>query len=140
METEAVRQLAELPPDRRRSAAQKQGEAAADQGLTDFLLSLIDDDLVDDLAAILPGGTSQEAEDLLRLLWARLLLMISSEAKDVLYAHNQLRLMAEQRARRASSGRAPDVDGAYRSALDNARAVLSATEELESEEKVPDEL
>ena len=141
METEAVRQLAELPPHRRRSAAQKQGEAAADHGLTDFLLTLIEDDLIDDLADLLPEGSSQdEAEELLKRLWARLLLLVTPEAKDVLYAHNQLRLMAEQRARRASSGRAPDIDGAYRSALDNARAVLSATEELESEEKVPDEL
>ena len=141
METEAVRQLAELPPDRRRSAAQKQGEAAADHGLTDFLLSLIEDDLIDDLADLLPEGSSQdEAEELLKRLWARLLLLVTPEAKDVLYAHNQLRLMAEQRARRASSGRAPNVDGAYKSALDNARAVLSASDEVLPKEKVTDEL
>jgi len=129
METEAVRQLAELPPDRRRSAARKQGSAAADHGLTDFLMSLIEDDLIDDLAAILPEGSSQhEAEELLKRLWARLLLLVTPEAKDVLYAHNQLRLMAEQRARQGSITSAPTVDRAYRSALDNARAVLSATD------------
>ena len=141
METEAVRQLAELPPARRRSAAQKLGDAAADHGLTDFLLSLIKEDLIDDLAAILPEGSSQdEAEELLKRLWARLLLLVTPEAKDVLYAHNQLRLMAEQRAQRGSSASAPTVDRAYRSALDNARAVLSATEEPQSEEKVTEEL
>lgn len=141
METEAVRQLAELPPDRRRSAAHEQGDAAADHGLTDFLLTLIEDDLIDDLAAILPEGSSQhEAEELLKRLWARLLLLVTPEAKDVLYAHNQLRLMVEQSARRASSGRASDVDGAYRSALDNARAVLSASDEVQPKEKATDKL
>lgn len=135
-ETEAVQQLVKLPSDQRRNAARKQGEAAADDGLTDFLLSLIEDDLIDDLATLLPEGSSQdEADELLNRLWARLLLLVTPEAKDVLYAHNQLRLMAEQRAQRGSSASAPTVDRAYRSALDNARAVLSATDEVEPEEK-----
>ena len=140
-ETEAVGQLAKLPPDRRRSAAREQGDAAADDGLTDFLLSLIEDDLIDDLATILPGGSSQdEAEELLKRLWARLLLLVTPQAKDILYAHNQLRLMAEQRARRGPSSSAPTVDRAYRTAVDNARAVLSATDNLEGQKKPTEQL
>ena len=135
-EVEAVRQLADLPPEQRRSAARNLGKANADQGLSEFLTSLVDDDLIDDLAAILPGGSSyQDADELLKRLWARLLLMIDSEAKDVLYAHNQLSLVVNQRARRASGGHGPEADGAYRSAMDNARAVLSATEDVERREK-----
>ncbi len=132
VEVEAVQHLAELPSKRRRRAARELGEAASDRGLSEFLLSLVDDDLVDDLAAILPGGSGhQSAEDLLTLLWARLLLMIGPEAKDVLYAHNQLRLMVEKRSRRPATRRASTVDEAYRSALENARAVLAATADVE---------
>lgn len=141
-EVEAILELAATPAPRRRTAAVRLGDARADQGLADFLTSLIEDDLLDDLAAILPGGKGQdadEAEELLKRLWARLLLLVTPEAKDVLYAHHQLRLMAEQKARGGSSG-APTVDRAYRTALENARAVLSSTEEQQSQLKVPAEL
>jgi len=128
VEVEAVQHLAELPSKRRRSAARELGEAASDRGLSEFLMSLIEDDLIADLAAILPGGSGhQSAEDLLALLWARLLLMIGPEAKDVLYAHNQLRLMVDERSRRPATRRGSNIDRAYRSALENARAVLAAT-------------
>jgi len=107
-EVEAVRQLADLPPKERRSAARNLGQASADQGLTEFLTSLVDDDLIDDLAAILPGGSSYlDADELLKRLWNRLLMMIDSEAKGVLYAHNQLRLVVDQKARRTSDGQGP---------------------------------
>ena len=140
-EVEAVQQLADLPAKQRRSAARNLGKADADQGLTEFLTSLIDDGLIDDLAAILPGGSSyQDADDLLKRLWARLLLMIDSEAKDVLYAHNQLSLVVSQKARRASGRHGPKADGAYQSALDNARAVLSATEDAERGQKATAQL
>jgi hypothetical protein len=135
VEVEAVQRLAEIPSKRRRSAARELGEAASDKGLTEFLVSLVDDDLVDDLAAILPGGRShQSAEDLLTQLWARLLLMIGPEAKDVLYAHNQLRLMVEKRSRRPAAHPESTVDEAYRSALENARAVLAATANVEADQ------
>jgi hypothetical protein len=135
-EVKAVRQLADLPPEQRRSAARNLDKANADQGLTEFLTSLLDDDLIDDLAAILPGGSSyQDADELLKRLWNRLLLLIDSQAKDVLYAHNQLRLVVDQKAQRASGRDGPVADGAYQSAVANARAVLSATEDLERREK-----
>ena len=141
-EVEAILELAATPVGQRRATAVRLGDSKADQGLTDFLTSLIADDLLDDLAAILPGGRGQdadEAEELLKRLWARLLLLVTPEAKDVLYAHHQLRLMAEQKARRGASG-AQTVDRAYRTALENARAVLSATEEKEPHRKVTVEL
>lgn len=128
VEVEAVQHLAELPPKQRRRATRELGEAASDRGLSEFLMSLIQDDLIDDLAAILPGGSGhQSAEDLLALLWTRLLLMIGPEAKDVLYAHNQLRLTADEKSRRPATRRGSNIDRAYRSALENARAVLTAT-------------
>jgi hypothetical protein len=131
-ETDGVHRLAELPPKQRPSAARELGAEASDRGLSDFLMSLIEDDLVDDLAVILPGGSGhQSAEDLLTLLWARLLSMIGPEAKDVLYAHNQLRLMVDERSRRSATRRGSRVDEAYRSALENARAVLAATADAE---------
>jgi hypothetical protein len=142
-EVEAILELAATPAGRRRDAAVRLGDSKSDQGLTDFLTSLIEDDLLDDLAVILPGGTGRdadEAEELLKRLWARLLLLVTPEAKDVLYAHNQLRLMAERKTRGGSSSSAPTVERAYRTALENARAVLSATEEEKSQLKVPAEL
>ena len=139
-EVEAVQHLAELPPRQRLSEARKLGEATTDPGLTDFLTSLIEDDFIDDLASILPGGNGhQEAEELLKLLWARLLLLISPEAKDVLYAHNQLRLTVDQRSRRGSVRTGSSIEEAHRSALENARAVLAATEEVDSDEASPQE-
>jgi hypothetical protein len=132
VEVEAVQRLAEIPSKRRRSTARELGAAASDQGLTEFLVSLVDDDLIDDLAAILPGGSAhQSAEDLLNQLWARLLLMIGPEARDVLYAHNQLRLMVEKQSRRPATRAGSTIDEAYRSALENARAVLAATADIE---------
>jgi hypothetical protein len=140
-EVEAVRQLADLPAKQRRRAARNLGQANADQGLTEFLTSLIEDDLIDDLVAILPGGRSyQDADELLKRMWNRLLLMIDSEAKDVLYAHNQLSLVVSQKARRASGGHGPKADGAYQSAVANARAVLAATDDVEPGEKSTEEL
>ena len=135
VETEAVQRLADLPPKRHLAEARKLGEAVTDPGLTDFLTSLIEDDLIDDLATLLPAGNGhQEAEVLLKRLWARLLLLIGPEAKDVLYAHNQLRLTSEQRLRRGSVRTGSDVGEAHRSALANARAVLAATEKVDSDE------
>ena len=140
-EVESIRQLADLPPKQRRGAARNLGQADADRGLTEFLTSLIDDDLIDDLASMLPGGSSyQDADELLKRLWARLLLMIDSEAKDVLYAHNQLSLVVSQKARRASGGHGPKADGAYQSAVANARAVLAATEDVERGEQATEKL
>ena len=134
-EAQAVQHLAGLPPKRRLSEARKLGEAATDPGLTDFLTSLIEDEFIDDLASLLPAGNGhQEAEELLKRLWARLLILISPEAKDVLYAHNQLRLMVDQRSRRGSVRTGPNTDEAYRSALANARAVLAAIEKVDSDE------
>lgn len=140
-EVEAVQQLADLPAKQRRSAARNLGQASADQGLTEFLTSLLEDDLIDDLAAMLPGGSSYpDADELLKRLWNRLLLMIEPRAKDVLYAHNQLRLVVDQKARRTSDGQGPVADGAYQSAVANARAVLAATEEVERREKATAQL
>jgi hypothetical protein len=140
-EVEAVRQLADLPPKERRSAALKLGERRADHGLSEFLASLIDDDLIDELAAILPEGSGyQDADELLKRLWNRLLMMIDSEAKDVLYAHNQLRLVVDQKARTAPGRQGPVAGGAYQSAVANARAVLAATDDVERGEKASEEL
>ncbi|MGB9299134.1 MAG: hypothetical protein WCD51_00930 [Anaerolineae bacterium] len=140
-EVEAVQQLADLPLRQRRSAALKLGERTADHGLTEFLTSLIDDDLIDDLAAILPErSTYQDAYELLKRLWNRLLMMIYPEAKDVLYAHSQLRLVVDQKARRTSGRDGPVADGAYQSAVANARAVLAATDDVEPGEKSTEEL
>ena len=134
-EVNAVHQLAELPPNQRQRAAQKMGQSAADYGLMEFLTSLLDDDLVDELASILPAPDSiDEAEELLQRLWARLLLIIGPEARDVLYAHNQLRLSLDSKARPGPIRRAGNIDKAYRSALRNARAVLTATDGVEDEE------
>jgi hypothetical protein len=140
-EVEAVRQLADLPAKQRRSAARNLGLADADKGLTEFLTSLIDDDLIDELADILPGGRSYlDADELLNRLWNRLVLMIGSQAKDVLYAHNQLRLVVDQKARRASGRDEPVAERAYESAVANARAVLGATDGVERGEKATEEL
>jgi hypothetical protein len=136
-EVKAVHRLAELPPGERRSAAQKMGQAAADYGLMEFLASLIDEGVIDELSAILPKSEKQgEVEELLKRLWARLLLMISPQARDVLYAHHQLRLMLDQREQQATAQPARNVEKAYQSALSNARAVLAATEEVEDETTV----
>jgi hypothetical protein len=137
-EVAAVHQLAELPPGERYRSAQKLGQATADYGLMEFLTSLIDENLVDELASILPkGGRRDQADELLKRLWTRLLLMIGPEAKDVLYAHNQLRLMVDQRAAQPLAGRARSIDKAYQTALDNARAVLKATDDLDDEDTAP---
>jgi hypothetical protein len=136
-EAEAVHQLAELPPNQRYRVAQKMGQAAADYGLMEFLSSLVDDDLIDEVAAVLEKGhTPDDGEELLKRLWTRLLVMVSPEARDVLYAHNQLRLMLDSRARRAPVGSIGSVDRAYEGALRNARAVLAATEEVEDDSTV----
>jgi len=127
-ESEAIHHLAAMPQNRRHTAVRNLAQEANDEGLADFLVSLIDDDFVDDLAAILPTPESfDEAQKLLRRLWARLLNTISPEARDVLYAHNQLRLMMDVKARRASAEGVADPQSAYQSALENARAVLAAT-------------
>jgi len=140
-EVKAVRQLADLPPEQRRSAARNLYKANADQGLTEFLTSLVEDDLIDDLAAILPGGSSyHDADELLKRLWARLLLMIDSEAKDVLYAHNQLALVINQRARRAPDAHGLNADATYQSAVANARAALAATDDIEHRAKAAEQL
>jgi hypothetical protein len=134
-EVEAIQQLADVPSRQRRTAALKLGERTADHGLSEFLTSLIDDDLIDELAAILPGGSSyQDADELLKRLWNRLLVMIDPQAKDVLYAHNQLSLVVGQKARRTPDSHGPSADGAYQSAVANARAVLAATDDLERNE------
>jgi len=131
-EVAAVRQLAGLPRNQRRKAARDLGKADADKGLTEFLISLIDDDLIDGLADILPGGSGYlDADELLNGLWNRLLLMIGSQAKDVLYAHNQLRMAIDQKERRSSGCYEPVADRAYQSAVANARAVLAGTDKME---------
>lgn len=140
-EVEAVRQLAGLPPNQRRRAARDLGQADADRGLTEFLTSLIDDDLIDELADILPGGrTYLDADELLNRLWNRLLLMIGSQAKDVLYAHNQLRIAIDQKARRSSGRYDPVADRAHQSAVANARAVLAGTDKMERRAKTTKQL
>jgi hypothetical protein len=136
-EVEAVHQLAEIPSSERHRAAQKMGQAAADYGLLEFLSSLIDENVIDDLSAILPKGERHdEGEEVLKRLLSRLLLMISPEARDVLYAHHQLRLMMDKKRQRAKAQPPRKVDKAYQSALDNAQAVLAATEEVEDESTV----
>jgi hypothetical protein len=136
-EVEAVHQLAGLPPNQRHRAAQKMGQAAADYGLMEFLASLIDENVIDELSAILPRDSSDnEAEELLKRLWARLLLMISPEARDVLYAHNQLRLMVDKKAQQATASAARREDRAYQTALENAQAVLASTDEAEEENAI----
>lgn len=133
-EAEAVHQLAKLPPKQRYRAAQKMGQAAADYGLMEFLSSLLDEDLIDDVSAVLErDGSHDDGEELLKRLWARLLLLLSPEAKDVLYAHNQLRLMLDSRVQRAPADSTGSVDRAYQSALNNARAVLATTEDVEDD-------
>lgn len=128
VEGKAIHQLAAMPKNRRHVAARKMGLEANDQGLADFLASLIDDDFVDELAAILPGAESfDEAQKLLKRLWALLLTMIGPEAREVLYAHNQLRLMTDVKARHASAEEASDPRSAYQSALENARAILATS-------------
>jgi len=134
VESEAIHRLAAMPENRRHTAARDIALEANDQGLADFLTSLIDDDFIDDLAAILPRAESfDEAQKLLSRLWTRLLTMISPEARDVLYAHNQLRLMMDARARRLSTEQVLDPQSAYQSALENARAVLAAADGGEDE-------
>jgi hypothetical protein len=136
-EADAVHQLAELPPNQRYRAAQKMGQAAADYGLMEFLSSLVDDDLIDEVAAVLEKRRGyDDGEELLKRLWTRLLLMVSPEARDVLYAHNQLRTMLDSRARRAPAGSTGSGDRAYQSALRNARAVLATTEEVEDDSTI----
>jgi hypothetical protein len=136
-EVEAVHKLAELPPSQRHREAQKMGQAAADYGLMEFLASLIDEDVIDDLSAILPRDHSDnEGEELLKRLWSRLLLMIGPEAKDVLYAHNQLRLMIDKQAQQATASRARQGDKAYQTALQNARAVLASTDDAKDESAI----
>ena len=136
-EVEAVHQLAKLPASQRHRAAQKMGQAAADYGLMEFLASLIDEDVIDDLSAILPRDQrNNEAEELLKRLWARLLLIISPEAKDVLYAHNQLRLMVDKKEHQTTTTRATRRDKAYQTALRNARAVLASTDEDEDDNTI----
>jgi hypothetical protein len=140
-EVEAVRKLSDLPRNQRRKAARDLGQADADKGLTEFLISLIDDELIDELADILPGGRRYlDADELLNRLWNRLLLMIGSQARDVLYAHNQLRMAIDQKTRRSSGHYDPVADGAYQSALSNARAVLAATDDIERRAKATEQL
>ncbi len=127
-ESKAIHQLAATPHSRRHATARKMALEANDPGLADFLASLIDDDFIDDLAAILPGPDSfDEAQKLLRRLWAHLLTMISPEAREVLYAHNQLHLMTDVKARYTSAEEVSDPRGAYQSALENARAILATS-------------
>jgi hypothetical protein len=134
VESEAIHRLAAMPQNRRHTVARDIALEANDQGLADFLISLIDDDFIDDLAAISPRPESfDEAQKLLGRLWTRLLTMISPEARAVLYAHNQLRLMMDVKARRLSTEEVPDPQSAYQSALENARAVLAAADGGEDE-------
>lgn len=136
VEAEAIHHLAQLPPSRRYIEARKLGEAASDYGLMEFLAALIDDDLIDGLAAILPKpGAPDEAQELLNRLWARLLVMISPEAREVLYAHNRLRLMADLRARQSSAPGVANPDDAYESAIGTARAVLAGTDTNEEDQR-----
>ena len=66
----------------------------------------------------------------------RLLLMISPDAKDVLYAHNQPRLMIDKKGQPASTRHARRADRAYPTALRNARAVLASTDEDEDDNTI----
>ncbi len=134
-EAAAVHRLARLPRHQRHRAVAQLPDPSADRGLREFLSALIDDELIDDLAAILPKAESpDEAEELLSRLWARLVSMITPQAKDVLYAYRQLQLMTHRRSQEPSSGSGSAVDGPYKSALENARAVLAATGTVEAEE------
>lgn len=129
VERAAVHRLAQLPHNRRRAALAELSGQHAERGLMDFLAALIDDDLIDDLATTLSGGgTRGEAEGLLSELWTRLLGMISPQARDVLYAHHQLRLVLEAKEQETSRDGIGAHSRPYESALDNARAVLAATE------------
>ena len=135
VETEAIHRLAEMPPNQRYSRARKLGETSSDYGLMEFLTALIDDDLIEGLAAILPQpGSSDEAQELLKRLWTRLLTMIGPEARDVLYAHHRLRLIADIQAQRASASGGTKPDQAYQSAVETARAVLADTDGSGSKE------
>ena len=135
VETEAIHRLAEVSPEKRYTAARKLGQGASDYGLMEFLTALIDDELIEGLAAILPQpGSPDEAQELLKRLWARLLVMISPEARDVLYAHHRLRLMADLRAREGSAPGMTSHGEAYQSAIETARAVLATTDANENEE------
>jgi len=70
VERAAIHRLAQLPHNRRRAALTELSGQHAERGLMDFLAALIDDDLIDDLAATLSGGgTRGEAEGLLSELW-----------------------------------------------------------------------
>jgi hypothetical protein len=131
-EEAAVHRLARLPQAQRRAALGGLVGPHAERGLVDFLGALVDEGLIDELAEVLSGaGEGGEAETMLSELWSRLVAMISPEARDVLYAHHQLRLMVEAKEQDGSGGgigassRRP-----YQSALDNARAVLAATSRL----------
>jgi hypothetical protein len=135
VETEAIHRLAEMPPNQRYSTARKLGETCSDHGLMEFLTALIDDDLIEGLAAILPQpGSPDEAQELLKRLWTRLLTMIGPEARDVLYAHHRLRLIADIQAQRASAQGGTKPDQAYQSAVETARAILATTDANENEE------
>ena len=135
VETEAIHRLAEMPPSQRYSRARKLGETSSDYGLMEFLTALIDDDLIEGLAAILAQpGSSDEAQELLKRLWTRLLTMIGPEARDVLYAHHRLRLIADIQAQRAFASGGTKPDQAYQSAVETARAVLATTDPNENEE------
>jgi hypothetical protein len=129
-EREAIHRLAGMPIGARHHAARKIGRGASDEALTEFLTALVDDDLIDDLAKIVPKpATHDEANELLKRLWARLLVMISPEARDVLNAHNQLRLMSQRVLQEAG----PELEQGFERALENARAVLEATSTQEED-------
>lgn len=129
VETAAVRRLAQLPRNARRAALAELSGPHAERGLMDFLAALIDDDLIDDLVtALSEGGTRDEAEGLLSELWTRLLGMISPQARDVLYAHHQLRLVLEAKEQDTSRDGIGAHSRPYETALENARAVLAATD------------
>ena len=130
-EEAAVRHLARLPHERRRAALGGLVGTHAERGLVDFLGALVDEGLIDELAQVLSGaGEGGEAEAILSELWSRLVAMISPEARDVLYAHHQLRLMVEAREQDTSTDAIGASGRPYKSALDNARAVLAATSRL----------
>lgn len=135
-EARAICELAEISRDDRRDAAREIGRQAWDDGLSRFLVALIDIDegLVDDLAAILPKSAEpEEAQQLLRRLWDRLLAMITPQAREVLYAHNQLRLMMDIRAGGEQEQLVSALAESYQRAVETARAALAATESGEPE-------
>lgn len=128
-EAAAVHRLARLRPSQRRATLGELIGPHVDRGLTDFLGALIDDDLIDDLAEVLSGtGEGGEAQELLSELWTRLLGMLTPAARDVLYAHHQLRLMVEAKEQDTPSDGTAASDRPYQAALHNARAVLTATD------------